>query len=96
MTAIEFNNKLLGIEDKLKYFAFSLTSNSEEAKDLLYKVYCSYLRVFGSEHMSSITSLQNLARVYVEQKQHDIAAKIFRKSSQFKKSVVKDLCLLGI
>lgn len=35
MTAIEFNNKLLGIENKLMYFAYSLTSNGEEAKDLL-------------------------------------------------------------
>lgn len=35
MTAIEFNNKLLGIETKLKYFAYSLTANPEEAKDLL-------------------------------------------------------------
>jgi len=35
MTALEFNNKLLSIEDKLKYFAYSLTSDKEEAKDLL-------------------------------------------------------------
>lgn len=35
MTAIEFNNKLLSIEEKLKYFAYSLTANPEEAKDLL-------------------------------------------------------------
>ncbi|HCC29622.1 MAG TPA: RNA polymerase subunit sigma, partial [Marinilabiliales bacterium] len=35
MTAMEFTNKLLSIEDKLKYFAYSLTSNTEEAKDLL-------------------------------------------------------------
>jgi len=35
MTAIDFTNKLLSIENKLKYFAYSLTSNTEEAKDLL-------------------------------------------------------------
>lgn len=35
MTAIEFNNKLLSIENKLKYFAYSLTTDQEEAKDLL-------------------------------------------------------------
>jgi len=35
MTAIEFTNKLLNIEAKLKYFAYSLTTNTEEAKDLL-------------------------------------------------------------
>lgn len=35
MTAIEFNSKLLSIENKLKYFAYSLTTDQEEAKDLL-------------------------------------------------------------
>ncbi len=35
MTALEFNTKLLSIEAKLKYFAYSLTTNQEEAKDLL-------------------------------------------------------------
>lgn len=35
MTAIEFNHKLLSLKDKLKYFAFSLTSNPEDANDLL-------------------------------------------------------------
>lgn len=35
MTTIEFNNKLISIEDKLKYFAYTLTTNSDEAKDLL-------------------------------------------------------------
>lgn len=35
MTALEFNSKLLSIEDKLKYFAYSLTTDQEEAKDLL-------------------------------------------------------------
>lgn len=35
MTTIEFTSKLLSIESKLKYFAYSLTSNTEEAKDLL-------------------------------------------------------------
>jgi len=35
MTAIEFSTKLLSMESKLKYFAYSLTANNEEAKDLL-------------------------------------------------------------
>jgi len=35
MTAIDFTNRLLSIEEKLKYFAYSLTTDSEEAKDLL-------------------------------------------------------------
>ncbi len=35
MTTIDFNKQLIAIEDKLKFFAYSLTSNNEEAKDLL-------------------------------------------------------------
>jgi len=35
MTAIEFNHSLLSLETKLGYFAQSLTSDSESAKDLL-------------------------------------------------------------
>jgi len=35
MTALEFNTKILGLKDKLQYFAFSLTSNQEDADDLI-------------------------------------------------------------
>ncbi|MDZ7778233.1 MAG: RNA polymerase sigma factor [Bacteroidales bacterium] len=35
MTAIEFNNKLLNLQENLAYFARSLTGNEEEAKDLV-------------------------------------------------------------
>jgi RNA polymerase sigma-70 factor (ECF subfamily) len=35
MTTVDFTNRLLSIEEKLKYFAYSLTTDSEEAKDLL-------------------------------------------------------------
>lgn len=35
MTAIEFNNKLLNLQENLAYFARSLTANEEEAKDLV-------------------------------------------------------------
>lgn len=35
MTAIEFNSKLLGLQENLGYFARSLTTNDEEAKDLV-------------------------------------------------------------
>jgi RNA polymerase sigma-70 factor, ECF subfamily len=35
MTAIEFNHELLNLEDKLSQFANRLTSNKEDAKDLL-------------------------------------------------------------
>lgn len=39
MTAIEFNNALINMEDSLERFAMSLTSNREEAKDLLQETY---------------------------------------------------------
>jgi RNA polymerase sigma-70 factor (ECF subfamily) len=35
MTAIQFDNRLLSLQDKLLYFALSLTSNDEDARDLL-------------------------------------------------------------
>ena len=35
MTAIEFNHQLISLEDKLGRFALSLTSNRDDAKDLL-------------------------------------------------------------
>ncbi len=35
MTQIQFNNTLLGLQDKLLYYALSLTSDKERANDLL-------------------------------------------------------------
>jgi len=35
MTTMQFNDKLLGLQDKLLYFALSLTANDEDARDLL-------------------------------------------------------------
>ncbi|MEZ5146471.1 MAG: RNA polymerase sigma factor [Bacteroidales bacterium] len=35
MTALEFNAKILGLKDKLQYFAYSLTANKEDADDLI-------------------------------------------------------------
>ncbi|MCF8369045.1 MAG: sigma-70 family RNA polymerase sigma factor [Bacteroidales bacterium] len=35
MTAVEFNHKLLGLKDNLRYFAYSLTSNHDDADDLI-------------------------------------------------------------
>jgi RNA polymerase sigma factor (sigma-70 family) len=35
MTTLEFNNRLLELENKLRYFAYSLTTDAEDAKDLL-------------------------------------------------------------
>lgn len=35
MTAIEFNHAILGLKDNLRYFAYSLTSNHEDADDLI-------------------------------------------------------------
>jgi RNA polymerase sigma-70 factor (ECF subfamily) len=39
MTAIEFNHKLLGLKDNLQYFAYSLTSNQDDAEDLIQDTY---------------------------------------------------------
>ena len=39
MSTQEFNHSILGMETKLKYFAYSLTTDREEAKDLLQETY---------------------------------------------------------
>ncbi|MEZ5198602.1 MAG: sigma-70 family RNA polymerase sigma factor [Bacteroidales bacterium] len=39
MTAIEFNTQILSLKDNLKYFAYSLTSNHEDANDLIQDTY---------------------------------------------------------
>jgi len=39
MTQIQFNNALLGLSDKLHYYALSLTSDSERANDLLQETF---------------------------------------------------------
>ncbi len=39
MTQIQFNNALLGLSDKLHYYALSLTSDNEKAEDLLQETF---------------------------------------------------------
>ena len=39
MTAIEFNHQLMGMQSKLGFFAKSLTSDPEDAKDLLQETF---------------------------------------------------------
>ncbi len=39
MTALEFNYKLLGLQKNLKYFAYTLTSNYDDAQDLVQETY---------------------------------------------------------
>jgi RNA polymerase sigma factor (sigma-70 family) len=39
MTSLEFNHKLISLEDNMERFALSLTYNTEKAKDLLQETY---------------------------------------------------------
>ena len=39
MTTMEFNTRLINMEDRLERFALSLTSDREAAKDLLQETY---------------------------------------------------------
>lgn len=39
MTQVQFNNALLGLSDKLHYYALSLTADSERADDLLQETF---------------------------------------------------------
>jgi RNA polymerase sigma factor (sigma-70 family) len=48
MTAIEFNHRLVSLEDHLKRYAYSLTSNTEDALDLIQET---YLKALNSRSM---------------------------------------------
>ncbi len=39
MTAIEFNQRLISLQDNLRYFAKSLTSNDDDANDLMQETF---------------------------------------------------------
>ncbi len=39
MTSLEFNYKLMGLQDNLKYFAYTLTSNYDDAQDLVQETF---------------------------------------------------------
>ncbi|MEI8202769.1 MAG: RNA polymerase sigma factor [Bacteroidota bacterium] len=39
MTSYEFSNQLLGLQKNLKHFAYTLTTNEDDAKDLLQDTY---------------------------------------------------------
>ncbi len=39
MTAVEFNYKLMGLQNNLKYFAYTLTSNYDDAQDLVQETF---------------------------------------------------------
>ena len=57
MTTMEFNTKLISLEDNLERFALSLTSNREEAKDLLQET---YLKAFKSLRNGEIINKEKL------------------------------------
>ena len=44
MTAVEFNTQMLSLNDRLNYFALSLTANKDDAEDLLQETYLKALR----------------------------------------------------
>ena len=44
MTAIEFNQQLISFQNPLKYFALKLTSDNEDAEDLLQETFLKALK----------------------------------------------------
>ena len=56
MTAVEFNHKLLSLEDNLERFALSLTSDRDKAKDLLQETFLKALAY--REKFVSFTNLK--------------------------------------
>ena len=57
MTAIEFNHQLISLDEALKRFALSLTSNSEDAHDLVQETYFKALTY--REKFSDYTNLKD-------------------------------------
>jgi len=72
MTQIQFTNALLGLSDKLHYYALSLTSDSERANDLLQETFLKaltyrekftkYLRRFKQRISPAVYQRQSLPR----------------------------------
>lgn len=56
MTTIEFNHHLLKFKEKLRYFALSLTTNSEDAEDLVQETY--YKAIKNKEKFIDPTNLK--------------------------------------
>jgi len=56
MTALEFNYKLLGLQKNLKYFAYTLTSNYDDAQDLVQETYLKAIN--NREKFSANTNLK--------------------------------------
>ena len=56
MTSLEFNYKLMGLESNLKYFAYTLTSDYEDAQDLVQETFLKALT--NREKFTSDTNLK--------------------------------------
>ena len=91
MTAIEFNYQLTTLEEALKRFAFSLTSNRDDAHDLVQETYLKALTY--RDKFSDYTNLK--AWVYTIMKNSFINSyrKSVRQNTTFDNS--KDLYLLN-
>ena len=56
MTSLEFNHKLMGLQSNLRYFAYTLTSNYDDAQDLVQETYLKALT--NREKFSDNTNLK--------------------------------------
>jgi len=60
MTQLQFNTALLGLQDKLLYYALSLTSDHEKAQDLLQETFLKAL-----VYRISLLKTQTLKRGFI-------------------------------
>jgi RNA polymerase sigma-70 factor, ECF subfamily len=91
MTAIEFSHQLVSLESKLSRFAYSLTSNRDDAKDLLQDTFVRAIAY--KDHYEENTNLQAWTFTIMKNSFINNYRRNIRHSSTFDYS--KDLLLLS-
>ena len=82
MTALEFNHKIIGLRENMKNFAYSLTTDREDANDLIQDTYVRVIR--HKNHFDPSTNLK--AWIFTIMKNTFINK--YRKENRIKKVIV--------
>lgn len=69
---------------------FKITGNYQEAKDIYERIVTGYSRLFGKEHNSTVTVMQNLANLYKEMKANNEALKLFHEVLEIRQKMKTD------
>lgn len=95
MTTIQFHNSLTGLENKMYYFALSLTSNSDKAHDLVQETFLralTYQSKFSSDTNLIAWVYTIMKNTFINEYRRNIKAKttIENKSNKLRISFAKD------